>query len=642
MYNNRYGTISNINDNNIYEKIDKYTTRNKLIFNSDNYKLTRLNIDSRYREINPKNIIKNYIKLDDNPFIFEKNSYILKIKIPKNNDINLDNYISISNIKPIQLTLSSNNLILDKNSNLIQINHSRHNFEGDKNYIQIYNVGTNISSKFLCNIPISIINDIHKVILKIDNNIIDPNSYYIDIGIKANNHYIYNDIFNIDILTIQGINTKFILASYPINEHIRQGYHTVIDIENKINFDYIKIQLNDYATTSGIGGGNDISIGIIDNIINGYPNPNHYKFKFNKPFNKLRKIKLVNTIFPNSQFLINDKLNNKNNSLYWQILEDGEHIYIINIQDGNYNPTTLQHELTTNINSTIRKFGYYLNDNIYNYHPYCITKIILNNNIFQMELYSKVFLLNSISIDSDNYDDNYTRLTIIHNYHNLEIGDTIEIINSNNINDIPASVINGKHIVEYIYNINSYRIKLTRFEPAQDSISSNNMIQILYPIKFRLLFNYNDTIGNILGFNYVGNINSITKYKKIIKNNDIYDNSNLINSIGNINYNKPIFNFISVPYILMVSNIFDTNINIKDSIGIFAKILLPGNNGSYIFDQYIQLIENIPITYSNLYEIEFSFLTPDGELYDFNGIEHSYTLEFYEEIDNNNLNVSNL
>jgi hypothetical protein len=83
----------------------------------------------------------------------------------------------------------------------------------------------------------------------------------------------------------------------------------------------------------------------------------------------------------------------------------------------------------------------------------------------------------------------------------------------------------------------------------------------------------------------------------------------------------------------MVSEIFSSNINLKDSIGIFAKLFLTGNPGSFIYDQYIQVTEEVPQTFAFLNYVEFKFLTPDGKPYNFNGQNHSYTLELYEEID---------
>ena len=85
----------------------------------------------------------------------------------------------------------------------------------------------------------------------------------------------------------------------------------------------------------------------------------------------------------------------------------------------------------------------------------------------------------------------------------------------------------------------------------------------------------------------------------------------------------------------MVSEMFSSHINYKDSSGVFAKLFLTGNPGSIIYDQYIQITETLLSTMSYLNELEFMFLTPDGITYNFNGQNHSYTLEIYEELEEN-------
>jgi hypothetical protein len=83
----------------------------------------------------------------------------------------------------------------------------------------------------------------------------------------------------------------------------------------------------------------------------------------------------------------------------------------------------------------------------------------------------------------------------------------------------------------------------------------------------------------------------------------------------------------------MVSSLFTPIVNIKDSNGIFAKLFLTGKPGTYIYDQYVQINEDIPKINSSLGILEFKFLTPDGLTYNFNNIDHSYTIEIYEELD---------
>ena len=110
-------------------------------------------------------------------------------------------------------------------------------------------------------------------------------------------------------------------------------------------------------------------------------------------------------------------------------------------------------------------------------------------------------------------------------------------------------------------------------------------------------------------------------------------NASNINSVGLVNYDVAILNFRTYPYILMISSVFSAVINHKESNGVFAKLFLTGNPNSMIYDQYVQIIEDVPITNAFINEIEFKFLTPDGNLYNFNGQDHSFTLEIYEQLD---------
>ena len=78
--------------------------------------------------------------------------------------------------------------------------------------------------------------------------------------------------------------------------------------------------------------------------------------------------------------------------------------------------------------------------------------------------------------------------------------------------------------------------------------------------------------------------------------------------------------------------------------GVFAKLLLSDSPGSILFNQYIQLAEVLNKPIKTLSELEFKFFSPSGSLYEFNGIDHSFTLEIYEEstqISGTNINVKN-
>jgi len=65
----------------------------------------------------------------------------------------------------------------------------------------------------------------------------------------------------------------------------------------------------------------------------------------------------------------------------------------------------------------------------------------------------------------------------------------------------------------------------------------------------------------------------------------------------------------------------------------FAKLLLIGNNENYVYDQFIQCGSTFQEPLATLSSINFSFYDPNMNLYDFNNIEHSFTLEIIEELD---------
>lgn len=637
----RYGTSIDTKTNKITNQLDRYTTRDKLINSNSQYRISRINIDSRYRDKNPINIINKYIQTL-NQLVFIENSKILKIMLNTGHNLKENDIITITNIKPKQLIQKPSTLTLKKNSKYLYINHTNHQFVGTNNYIRLSNIiNADINDYFLVNIPLLLINSEHQIILINNNNIIDPDNYLIDIGIYSEEDYTYTENnYLLEILTINQINIKYINASYPISNEVQQGYHII----SESSTNYIKINLS--ISTTSINENNliynlqnNMLIGLVSNSINGYPDPDFYKIKLKSYYN-IKKIKLVSTEIPNSEMLIKTGIND---SLYWQIVKDGSHIYKISISPGNYDANSLTEELKKQISIVKRKFGSYLNSTLYN--EYCIPIININpsNNLFSMQINTIITLSSNISIYNSISDDNFIRLNISHPYHNLQAGYKITISNAINVKHtdnilyIPSDIINKTHIIESIIDIGHYIIKLDKYNPTsikdnlnEEITNGGNAVHMQYNLDFRLLFNYPDTIGSVLGFTNLNNNISITIYNKEITNITPYINTSNINSIGLTNTNTPILNFTTYPYILMVSGLFSANINYKESTGVFAKLFLTGNPGSIIYDQYIQINEDVPITNSFINEIEFKFLTPNGDLYNFNNSEHSYTLEIYE------------
>jgi hypothetical protein len=96
----------------------------------------------------------------------------------------------------------------------------------------------------------------------------------------------------------------------------------------------------------------------------------------------------------------------------------------------------------------------------------------------------------------------------------------------------------------------------------------------------------------------------------------------------------------------MCSTIFKESSYTTGNIdGVFAKLLLAGDPGSIMFNQFVQLGEYFKEPISTFSDFEVAFYDPTGELFNFGSMEHSYTLEIYEDISanfsNSNNNISN-
>lgn len=639
----------------------------------ENTRVTRINIDSRYRNIEPKNILDNLIyTLPKNPLYFIKDSKILTIYHPKHS-FNIGDKIILQNIKPNKIYLKPNCLEFISGSTFIRIKHKSHKLNSIDTtyYIKIENVIGTTDKSHIGTIPINIINKTHKVLLKRnDNDVINGDIYYIDIGLNILSNLIYDTTkpFSIDLLNINGIHINKLNANYPLNANQLQGYHIITKIYN----DCYQIILNDIATIStsyldlktnntiifnnninlipfnfeqdNYSGGEGINVAKIIDVIDGYPYPNYYKISLKKTYYNIKKIKLISSEFPNTEKVIKSQpLNVKNNSLYWQILQDGDTIYSINIDDGSYTMDTLIGELTSKIQQVKRQnlisnlsltfdsttVNTYIN-------PYHSVKISINeaSSLFTITMYNETILERPFIKSQRVYPDTFIRLTILHPKHYLSLGDQIVISNASSTEGIPASIINGTYLIESVISPDSYEIRLPKYNVLSnlDQTFGGTAVSIKLPIDFRLLFDKQDTIGKVLGFKNIGLSTSITPYNKIITNQMKYENDIDYNSIGQINYERNIINLGGESYILMCCPLFTNSIGTDNAENVFAKIQLSGPPDTILYNQHIQIIEDPIEIIPSLSDIEFKFTTSSGELFYFNNIEHSFTLELHEDL----------
>ena len=626
-------------------------TRRKLVpitTSSEKYKTTRINIDSFYRNKYPKNVLdSNQHFLSDNPFYFQIGSNLLTIYDPSHGYSYGDNII----IKNITVVLQNAKITFEKDNYYVRIELDNHNLNPLYNYIILINnfVGNNTNNTIFDNININYINKIQNVYFTDGTNIATNNFFYIKINIKPiiNN----NSLCDINLYSLNGIPLSNINSDYPIS--INQAQSS-LNITNIISQDYYQVTLSLKATigltnnvnltslksASGVGGSN-IIISKIVSVIEGFPDANHFKYSLGRNFSNVRKIRLLSTEIPNTEKMIRSSpISKQNNLLYWQNVDDGLIEYMISITEGNYSIDDLATEIQAQVVATPRQGQTNVNTSkiIYLNDHFATVNINQNSNKFEISYYTTVILTQAITKSTYNFSDGFVRIIVNHPNHKLNSGDTIFINNAVDTEAIPSSAMNGTFSIEAIINVDNYQIKLAKFNVSTFNAATGggDAINILTPLQTRLLFDRVGTIGNLLGFRNVGDYNAITIYSKKISNIIEYELDSNLNTLGIKNssiINNTLLNFNGDNYIYLTLNyIFKDSIDIQGIKNIFAKLLLSGNPNTVIYNDFIQIGEEFLNTIISLSELEIFFYTADGQLFDFNNINVSFTIELFEEI----------
>lgn len=646
-----------------YNMIKKTEIKNKVktYGNKTKYKTTPYNIDSRYRNIKPKNILDtNIIILKNNPLEFTNNSNILKINNP-NHSFKVKDRIILENVEGFNMVLT-NNMYLQYNFKyaIIQINNhniiksttnkqkiilepleklgryfgslSTNNFIGPKEIIFMEDI------EF---IPNEIYTELKVTETELKNNYIFfelPFIYtaeqIIDEDIKFTNFYNINKMFRFKLDSIASINIGYINANYPITYNRFNGFHEITSIDN----DNIYIEMKLTSNNNIVSGGKNVKIAKIVKSLEGFVESNNYIVNLKKNFTNVVRIELISSEFFFLDNLIKSSGSDKNNKLYWQHLDDGDTTYSIDIVEGNYNPDNLIDEITNSMNN-VERLGSTDENKIYNVFD---VKLNSDTNLVQFIAYKFEFLPNSLTINIIEINGNeYYEVTVKHKNNLVELNDTISIRGARNIGKVPNSVINSDHVV-YAVNtrISTYSFILPPFKAlGVDNVigDGGDAISIKTRAKVRFLFDKPDTIGNILGFKNVGEENSITEFQHIVSNQDDYVFPNIFDFVGNVNINNNILNLTGPElYIMMHLNNYESIISNSPQGSCFAKVLLTGSPGDAIFNTYINYPVEFDIPIKSLNQFNISFTFADGTKPNFNNLNHSFTLLITEELFSNN------
>lgn len=619
------------------------------------------------------------------------------------------------------------NQMNEKKNFIARFNENNDIYETKKNIVLPDRTHIRTSSS-IGNISLNTLNATHRMYLTSDdvlndlnlddignNSLPSSNKFYINLGKRfMKKNFKLDNIYHSGLLRITvyeenradvtitylhygGVPNKLIATNTYSNDNISvSGFKF---IKNVINKKCVSVELDRVGFFNSNFGGDCISIGIIDIMRPAYQQPNRYIIELEKAYTNVVMIKMISSIFPSSHktFLNGLTGGKQNNKFYWQNLDDGEHIYSIQIEPGCYNPSTFKIEFEKKIQNVMR-----LDNNILtNVRNYILLDIIENTNEVIFSSYNEQILnnepfiskvsftvINQIcimpnfpgvsQIDPENeyyyypsggyYEefanvqlicDSY-RIKIFQPNHKLSVHDEIIITGSLNYEDIPAGILNKTHVITQVIDNDHYDIVLNNvnLDSSLDmNIKGGNNVTIYGPNKFRIRFDMSDTIGKELGFRNVGHKESLTPYQHIITNDVLYQNETL-HSVLRCKVDRDIDTFENIDtasirirnpvcldgptYLLIVSKEIATSTNLGTIKDYFYKINFKCKCNDFckckfLYDTFV----DAPIFYNEplkrLTELSFVFFTPTGELYDFNNLDHSFVLEIitFEEVPEN-------
>ena len=553
--------------------------------------------------------------------------------------------VTISGVKGVQPRIIYTNTSTSIQNDTYQL------INNNKTQYKITSSNINNSNyPYIGNIPISFINQTHRIYITPPDSmdtLPNINKFYILLPWESNGTNVdttsenYNVTFNFNHYNLIPVNE--LNADYPINtEHIN-GYHIITSVNtNYITcklyppIDLVYINSNNYTYPNF--GNDNIYFNLIEKITYGYPDQNNYTITFDKIFNNVIQIRMIDSLIRNPSITFINSGSGKNNRLYFQNIEDIEEIQYIEITEGLYTIPLLKTMIETEFKKLSRKinienFGYDLNYNV-------IVNIDTPTNIVSFESYKSKTLQVAITTITPSINQNdltigtgtYT-IIIQHDNHGISASYAFGIF-SGFIDHlgIQASDLNGKHYLSII-DSNRYSFVLTNINLTSTKIITNggNNIKVFIPSPIKFYFNYSDTMGSVLGYRNPGYDTSITEYNYLQKNTDHYigEISKDVNGIEIVLTNKSIklnkydyfLMMCNVPFIVNINNL--TNVQTKEMC--FAKFKI--TDDTLISNEYSNspIFLYDPIVYMN--QLGFTFYNPDKTLVDFKDRDHSFILE---------------
>ncbi len=612
---------------------------------------TCININSENRTVVTTSTDEFSIMLANNSLLFENDSSVMTIMVDNTLDKFLVNdIISLTGFDFYTKNYKNMKFYFKNNSDEVILNINP-NFNAPIPYynimIRIENV-TNNNENFFKNIPLNVIN-ITTPVISFDDNGDMKFKFKIPIPFYTTNDLDSTLTSNcvITFLSLGNYPINLINAKYPITEYNLMGSYSITNVSKT----YIQVKLFnpisilntiEFSETQGYWknnifytGGSNVQISKITNIEKGYINISDYRMQLKKIINNVVNIRMISSEFPDTQKIINSKtaygnITVSNNNFYWANALDTE-TYNITIPVGNYTANELEHVMMNLISKVKRIFVN--STNIYPYNDMTI-KLDTDSNITSIASYNNFILPDClVSITNDSI------IKINQNQHDLREGDTIIINKSLDYYKISKTDINKEHVVTKILDSNTYEITLININLITDVGNTLGGKEIIIKTKnsFKLFFNKSNTCGNQIGFKYVGLVGSVTPYSNIYNNYtitnlqpyilDLQQILTVTNKTVDFQQNTTNINLNGYNYFLILCNNFNLNSNLN-SIDYFYKIQLnKKSSGDILYNTFVDNAITFNPPLKKIESLSFKFYDPKGNLFDFYGINHSFTLE---------------
>ena len=646
-----------------------------------------LQIDSRYRNKSKSISFHSVTVLESDPLSFTEDSDTLVIN-HGNHNLTVFDQIVIYNILPINKF--SNRISVKKKSRYVRIYHHDHGIRSidnsqsenyledlpssfrsddiipDSNQLLIHN--TNISlqivgvTESLGSITHNMLNGTHKVSIVSVNGLIDPDSYYISLPSIADKNAVLSERVYVRLDSIHGID---------LNLFTQESIWSI----DSITEENITIRLPSAATRSINGGGDTVYLAHVSHYDPPYENPNEYVYYLQRAYNNVTKVRIISSIFPNTQHVVNSR----SNRLYFRnrYLER-----VIEVKSGNYDLLSIAREIQRAFSQQkieIRievdqpsdriTLSHYLplidpvisypvdrieSDIEYVYHEgylyhnqrLCFERSVLVDFLHETEAGVESITISINSITEIGYSFDLDTLSLILPHHDLYIDDYVI---SDRITDVltvyrVVSVLDDRvylEISETEFLFDNILVRGNRYQSYQEAmtieshshtiVTSNTVIDQDY----LMIDDLRHQIVRRLGNRYVieGSVNGRVMYPELFQLQDCENSLNRVLGLIDNGYSYDISNDLPTslkgdPYLYVCCPqlvAIDSTGSVSD---VFTIIKRKEDPGKILVDTYVPVTAFFPKKVM-IDRLEISIRNPDAGLVEMRD-DHSFSLEIVE------------